>query len=113
MKSFAAVLVVSLICSTSVFAADTVICGTTESEDYFQFVVSKVNGFRYRIMRNDDRSQATLIVENGNNICVRATIIDSEPMYPEDPGYAATQRAQGQQVHYVKIHVHDIWTDRN
>lgn len=106
------VLFASIILSVNVFAADTVICGTSESEDYFQFVVSKVNGFRYRIMKNDDRNQATLIVENGNNICVRATIIDSEPMYPDDPAYASAQRAQGEQVHYVKIHVHDIWTDR-
>lgn len=105
------VFLASIVISGSALA-DTVICGTTESEDYFQFVVSKVNGHRYRIMKNDDRSQATLIVENGNDICVRATIIDSEPMYPDDPAYASERRAQGEQVHYVKIHVHDIWTDR-
>lgn len=111
MKSVA-VLIIMIFTSASALAADRVICGTTESEDYFQFIISKVNGFRYRIVKNDDRNQATLILENGNNICVRASIIESESMYPEDPGYASAQRAQGQQVHYVKIHVYDIWTDR-
>lgn len=110
MKSFA-VFLATIVVSLSANATTT-ICGTSESEDYFQFIVSKVNGHRYRVMKNDDRSQATLIVENGNQICVRATIISSEPMYPDDPEYAADQKAQGEQVHYVKIHVHDIWTDR-
>ena len=106
-----AVFLSAIVASTAAFA-DTIICGTSESEDYFQFVVSKVNGHRYRIMKNDDSRQATLVVEKGNTIRVRAPSIDSEPIYPDDPGYASEQKAQGQQIHYVKIHVHDIWTDR-
>lgn len=111
MKSWVVLLAATFISVSAV--ADTVICGTSESEDYFQFIVSKVNGFRYRITLNDDANESTSILENGNKICVRATITSSVPMYPDDPGYAANQRAEGQQVQYIKIHVHDIWQDRN